>query len=146
MAGSTRLWPSLFAGTSDEYLRLAGCTQVYNPVGFADFLVNLSFRGLPLHEPDHLMAWTEIGEFADRALYQCSCLLPARAAEPFRNEKWYRVVGISILYSMLQRSGKTKAITPTEKATTQCGFRFFWYAQHSSSHGRLVRPLLMTMT
>ena len=57
MAGSARLRPSLFAGTSDEYLRLAGCTQVYNPVGFADFLVNLSFRGLPLHEPDHLMAW-----------------------------------------------------------------------------------------
>ena len=28
-----------------------------------DFLANLSFRGLPLHEPDHLMAWTEIGEF-----------------------------------------------------------------------------------
>ena len=84
----------LFAGTGDEYLRLAGCTQVYNPVGFADFLVNLSFRGLPLHEPDHLMAWTEIGEFADCALYQCSCLLPARAAEPFRNEKWYRVAGI----------------------------------------------------
>ena len=31
------------------------------------------------------MAWTEIGEFADCALYQCSYLLPARAAEPFRN-------------------------------------------------------------
>ncbi len=30
---------------------------------------------------------TEIGEFADCALYQRSCLLPARAAEPFRNEK-----------------------------------------------------------
>ena len=84
----------LFAGTGNEYLRLAGCTQVYNPVGFADFLANLSFRGLPLHEPDHLMAWTEIGEFADCALYQCSYLLPAHTAEPFRNEKWYRVAGI----------------------------------------------------
>lgn len=52
----------------------------------------------------------------------------------------------SILYSMLQRSGKTKDIPLTVKAIMQCGFRFFWYAQHSSSHGRLVRPLLMTMT
>ena len=41
---------------------------------------------------------------------------------------------------------QNQAITPTEKATTQCGFRFFWYAQHSSSRGRLVRLLLTIMT
>lgn len=98
MAGSARLWPPLFAGTGNEYLRLAGCTQVYNPVGFADFLANLSFRGLPLHEPDHLMAWTEIGEFADCALYQCSYLLPAHTAEPFRNENGIEWLGFYPLF------------------------------------------------
>ena len=40
---------------------------------------------------------------------------------------------------------QNQAITPTEKATTQCGFRFFWYAQHSFSHGQSDRLLWMTM-
>lgn len=52
----------------------------------------------------------------------------------------------SIHYSMLQLFGKTKDIPLTAKAIMQCGFQFFWHAPHSSSHGRLVRPLLMTMT
>ena len=83
--------PSIISGLSLLFTNWAFWIILFY---FADFLVNLSFRGLPLHEPDHLMAWTEIGEFADGALYQCSYLLPARAAEPFRNEKWYRVAGI----------------------------------------------------
>ena len=80
MAGPVRLWPSLFAGTSDEYLRLAGCTQVYNPVGFADFLVNLSFRGLPLHEPNYSMVGTEIGKSAACIVYQRCFVLSACVA------------------------------------------------------------------
>ena len=49
-------------------------------------------------------------------------------------------------YGLSQYRQDNAAITPTEKATTQCGFRFFWYAQHSFSHGQSDRLLLTIMT
>ena len=52
----------------------------------------------------------------------------------------------SIHYSMLRPSGKTKDIPLMVKVIMQCGFRFFWYAQHSSSHGQSDRLLLTIMT
>ena len=49
---------------------------------------------------------------------------------------------VSIPYFMLRLFGKTKAITPTEKANNAMWIPIFWYAQHSFSHGQSDRLLL----
>ena len=80
MAGSARLWPSLFAGTGNEYFRLAGCPEVYNFIGFAALLADLSLCRLPVHEPNYLMAGTEIRKSAARTFYQRCFVLSACVA------------------------------------------------------------------
>lgn len=91
------------------------------------------------------MAWTEIGEFADGALYQCSYLLPARAAEPFRNENGIEWLGFYPLFhaaALWQNQG----YTADGESYNAMWIPIFWYAQHSSSHGQSDRLLLTIMT
>ena len=80
MAGSARLWPSLFAGTGNEYFRLAGCPEVYNFIGFTALLADLPLCCLPVHEPNHPMAGTEIGKSASCTVYQRCFVLSACVA------------------------------------------------------------------
>ena len=80
MAGPARLWPSLFAGTGNEYFRLAGCSEVYNFIGFAALLADLSLCCLPVHEPNYSMVGTEIGKSAAYIVYQRCLVLSACVA------------------------------------------------------------------
>ena len=75
-----RLWPSLFAGTGNEYFRLAGCSEVYNFIGFAALLADLPFCCLPVHEPNYSMVGTEIGKSAACIVYQRCFVLSACVA------------------------------------------------------------------
>ena len=80
MAGSARLWPSLFAGTGNEYFRLAGRSKVYNFIGFAALLADLPLCRLPVHEPNYSMVGTEIGKSAACIVYQRCFVLSACVA------------------------------------------------------------------
>ena len=136
---------SLFAGTGNEYFRLAGCSEVYNFIGFAALLADLSLCCLPVHEPNYSMVGTEIGKSAATlCISAVSYCLPALLSlSGMKNGiEWLGFYPLFHAAALWQNQG----YTADGEVIMQCGFRFFWYAQHSSSHGRLVRPLLTIMT